>query len=113
MTDVLHAAQDVQTGASTSLIHSVCLSVVILCTGVATAVVGEKGEGTIQIVKRGTAIIDRAELTEPQSWGTYSAGQVYAGKLWFAVSIPEEDQDTQMVKHGSWVGAVSLNDYQY
>jgi len=82
--------------------------------GVATAYVGEKGEGTIQIVKRGTAYIDRKELDEPQPWGTYSAGQVYGGKLWFAVSIPEEvdsgDND-KLVKHGSWVGAVSLSDY--
>lgn len=87
-----------------------------LCAGVATAVVGEKGEGTIQIVKRGTAIIDRSDLPDPQSWGTYSAGQVFAGRLWFAVSIPEEvnqDDGTTVVKHGSWVGAVSLSDYKY
>lgn len=83
--------------------------------GVATAQVGEgsgyglspTGEGLIQVAKRGPGVIDRDETADPQHWGTYSAAQVFAGKLWYAVVIPQAVEDE--LKHGSWVGAVDLS----
>ena len=86
---------------------------VLLFAGVATAYVGEgsgydnsNGDGTIQIVQRGPGVIDRADLPEPQYWGTYSAAQVWGNKMWFAVVIPQ-DVNGEM-KHGSWISAVDL-----
>lgn len=80
--------------------------------GVATANVGEgyhSHEGDIiQIVKRGSGIIARDDLGEgPQYWGTYSAAQVWDGRMWFAVVIPEKVDGS--FKHGAWVSAVDIS----
>lgn len=75
---------------------------------------GDTSNGVIQVVKRGTGVIDRGtQLADPQYWGTYSAAQVWGDKMWFAVVVPQAikttgDSENQQ-KHGSWVSAVDLS----
>jgi hypothetical protein len=74
---------------------------------------GGNSDGVIQIVKRGTGVIERSQLSDPQYWGTYSAAQVWGDKMWFAVVMPQAvktagDAEAQQ-KHGSWVSAVDLS----
>lgn len=75
---------------------------------------GDSSNGVIQVVKRGTGVIDKGDLLDdPQYWGTYSASQVWGDKMWFAVVVPQAvkangDSEPQQ-KHGSWVSAVDLS----